>query len=205
MRDCEQEFVEISDEQLATIAKGGDRAARNALYLRNQEAILRMTRWAKRYLREATWAYSDPPLTHEDIEQQTFLVYCELLENWQPGEETFMRVVSRRMPGKLVHYVRDTLAPGKRVQRGSLYIVESEPSAGEEQYSAIETHDEWSPYAGALPDGLWQAVQMRYWRDMSSAQIARKVGRTERTVNRDIAEGLNRLRAALTEGREHAG
>src|SRR5689334_7906509 len=89
------------DEALALLAHGGSRDARNELYMKKQATINRLGSRARRYLRRLSSLYPDPPISTEDIEHQSFIVFCKLLEEWSPESMTFSRFLIARMPGHL--------------------------------------------------------------------------------------------------------
>src|SRR6478609_11155351 len=95
--------------ELAEAACEGNREARNELYMLARPAIHGLGWRARRYLRNASYGYTEPPVTPEDIDQQAFIVFCELLESWPQGDEEFRAYMHRKMPGRLMHYVRASL------------------------------------------------------------------------------------------------
>ena len=64
-------FERWDDDQLAEIAKGGNREARNALYFRHRALLGRLARRAHGFLRVAGWVNRDRVIAvePEDIEQ----------------------------------------------------------------------------------------------------------------------------------------
>src|SRR5205823_5020045 len=103
------------DEALARAAKAGDRAARNALFLRHVELVKQLGGHARRRLRMACWAgHANARLDPEDIDQQAFLAFCEVLAAWQPERgEPFLALLSRKLPWLLRTYLHGMLT-GKR-------------------------------------------------------------------------------------------
>jgi hypothetical protein len=67
-----------TEEILALEAKRGDREARNILYVSLHDVIASRTRPAKRLL--ARLLQASGPIEDEDIDQQAFVIFCDLLD-----------------------------------------------------------------------------------------------------------------------------
>lgn len=207
-RANEAEFAD--GEVLAIEAKAGSREARNALYMQERSHLGRLAGRARRYLRNASWAYAEPPITHEDIEQQAFIIFCELLYAWEPEEQTFRAFLAKRMPGRLMHYVRDSLGPRRIYSPGreAAQVIDEERAA--ERAEAPAGREPWDDVAKrlhleGLPYRLRTALMLRYWDDLPSGEIAERTGRSRRSVNREVSKAVARAREKVLEGWEHAG
>jgi RNA polymerase sigma factor (sigma-70 family) len=192
--DEEVETIESDEERLARGAKEGCREARNDLFLRYRDLIQRLAAPSRRLLlRTVTYRrLANPAIELEDIDQQAFLVFCDVLDEWNPDAERFDERLARRMPGLLLHYVRDTLRYSSRERGG---IEENEPAIAEDG----ELRGALPPYALALPAYLQEAVKLRYIDGLPSASIARLVRRNRRTVHRNLKTALALMRDSLEE------
>lgn len=191
---------EAEDEVLAQAAKQGDREARNALFMRHQPLVRALAGPARRDLRAAILrGYINPILEYADIEQQAFLIFCDLLQCWQPECEPFMALLRRRLPGRLRHYVRDTLhySQSGRV-RGT---VPYQQDVGRENAQVVPSPGgealAWEEHLGSLPALLRRSIELRYGHDLPSTKIGQMVGRSKRTVNRDLRAALLTLRRSV--------
>jgi RNA polymerase sigma factor (sigma-70 family) len=196
----EQERAE--GDALARAAQVGDRAARDELYLRYRQAIRRATEPARRLAAQLdrTGSHIEP----DDLEGEAFIIFCDLLDRWQPGRAPFVPYMLAAMSMRAYHYVRDSnnLRSGKRAVRlaggpdgGDEPHVERE--GAEDATSELDGREGWEALAGRLSDDWRRLVAMRYGQDLSAKRIALEVGRSERTVHRTLQYALNTLREAL--------
>jgi len=193
----EVEAIEREEDRMAGDAKEGCRESRNALFLRSTEPIRRLEAPARRLLLR-TVSYrrlANPAIELEDIHQQAFLVFCKVLDEWNPGVERFEECLTRRMPGYLLHYVRDTLRYSSRERES---IPDHEPVIADDD-AAI---DGLPDYALSLPPTLEQAVRLRYVDGLSCEGIARLVRRNRSTVTRRLGTALALMRDEIQESWE---
>src|SRR5687768_13225106 len=94
------------EESLAILARGGDREARNALYLHHFDLIKSKVGGARHMVADVSKV--DQSIQANDIDQQTFLLFCNLLDRWQQGEP-FHTYLERLLPSQASHFVRDYL------------------------------------------------------------------------------------------------
>ncbi|HUS17120.1 MAG TPA: hypothetical protein VM536_19145 [Chloroflexia bacterium] len=87
---------------LALRAQAGDRAARDTLYLKARQWLLHLAEPAIRTVRAA----AHPGLEPDDVRQELFLIYCDLLASWEPARGPFAGYVGVLLPHRLRHYVR---------------------------------------------------------------------------------------------------
>jgi RNA polymerase sigma factor (sigma-70 family) len=196
---------------LALAAKGGDHPhcvhARNALYLRHLSSINAMLTRAKRIV-AAMWA-TDRSLEVDDVVQQTFLIFCDLLDNWHgnPKQEPFLSYLSRLMPSHASHFVRDTLhyrAKTRVIGHSSRQPVESavdNQAEFDDDSDAIERSNYWSPVSGhSSQSSRW--ITLRYTLGLTTAQIADLCGVSPRTVDRHLKAAITQMRHELQSGWE---
>lgn len=199
----------------AIAAKGGDREARNDLFLEHRAFIERLSRRAKRVAVGVPGGTSS--IEPEDVEQQAFIEFCALLDDWEPGQAPFLPYLARLLPWRLLHYVRRVLRyrSGVRMVPLSLHSGDDEDGPGEqpdiEDESAqrrilgIESSEAWKYHTDVLEDGLRQAVMLRYGLDMSSREIALIQGCSRRTVDRELRTALHRIKRSLEDGFDACG
>jgi len=207
--------IRDEDEGMALVARTGDRAARNALFLRHAVLVKRLTRPAKGMLARISarrWS-GILAIEPQDVEQQAFLVFCRLLNEWDPDRESFTDSLTRRMPGHLLHYVRDSLNYTRRERSFDPFDAEEPAAAGgaaaispghspiEERETAISL----GSYTEELPPGLLRTVMLRYYADLSCNQIAAISHRHRRTVNRNLNTALALMRERMEEEWEGCG
>src|SRR6476469_6110651 len=89
-------------DALAVRAQAGDLAARDQLYARLEPLLGRLAAPAMRWTRALPGAW----LTPEDLRQQTFLAYCDLLRAWQPARAPFEVYLGVALPYRLRRFVR---------------------------------------------------------------------------------------------------
>jgi DNA-directed RNA polymerase specialized sigma24 family protein len=193
--------------RLALRAHAGDRAARNDLYMLLLGSIRRMERRAQRYLRSVSWRHrGGAPLSPEDISQEAFVVFCDLVETWQPSERAFDDYLRARLPSRLLHYVRDTLFQDRAgvhddAEDGG---VESIPAASAPSPERTEWEDYLSGFS-ALSPYLAERLTLRYFSDRSAEQIALAFGQDRRKVYRDLEEARSVVAGALRPDRDSCG
>lgn len=206
-------------ETLARAAHGGNREARNTLYLRHRELISRRTIPAKRLAR--VLERHGASISAEDVEQECFLIFCRLVEEWEPGRVPFAAFLSNMIGRAAYGYVRNlhhlrssrvrwarlseesTEAGSLSVQRGN---TADDAGAGEQSGAvapdpavSVLSDEAWRAFACSLRADRARMVRLRFWEDKSSMQIARIEGCSQRTVNRTLAAVLAHLRATTEE------
>jgi DNA-directed RNA polymerase specialized sigma24 family protein len=168
--------------------------------MKKQATINRLGSRARRYLRRLSSLYPDPPISTEDIEHQSFIVFCKLLEEWSPESMTFSRFLIARMPGHLQHFVRDAVRPARRgwIPGGADDYFDSQFSAEANPEDLVGTFpSDWDEYTSDLPYRLKVGVTLRYWADLPSAQIALMQGQSKRNVDRDLRRALASIKRQL--------
>ncbi len=193
-------------EELAWAARGGDREARNSLFLQYQARIKRLALPAKRMA--ARIALDDMSIEPEDVEQQAFLVLCELLEQWEPERAPFAVYLASVMQWRLGHYVRGaTHSRRKRAIRSHQGGREeaTEPSAMniselmDARLEEVESRQAWHERTSLVSKEAKELLNLRFAEGLSTRQIAAMSGRSKRTVNRGLKAAMSEVRKSLQE------
>jgi RNA polymerase sigma factor (sigma-70 family) len=192
-----------SNEELARAAKDGSEEARNALFLRHRAMINKLASYARKILRIAIQSGRvNVIIGTEDIDQQAFVVFCEALVSWEPLSEPFMKYLKRKMPWRLREYVRDSLV-GKYGDVSNKTLPLETHGDGREEYLLPRANDDadatarWGEHMRSLPLVLRPTIKLRYYHDMTSAQIANLTGHTRRDINRTLHNAIAILRQEL--------
>lgn len=189
--------VDAALSALGCRAAAGDTQALNALYAafapRLEHAIRRAQGAHRRY-------GGDPAIEPEDIAQQAFVVFAELVRGWDDDRE-LSRYVLAYFPWRLSDAVR---AMSDRRERRSLDALPSALLAdGTVEAEAAATLLE--VLAGALPAGEARILLLRVRDGCSWNEIARITGTERRTLFRCWKRLLLRLRASLEPPTSPAG
>ncbi len=198
-------FECYDDEELANAGKVGSHEARNVLYMRHGALIKRLGSYAKKILRIAIYSGRvNVIIDGDDIEQQAFVVFCELLASWEPQSELFMKYLKRRMPWRLREYVHDTLV-SRRGDVSQKTLPLEVHGDGDELYLLPRMNDDvdgttqWGDHIKSLPFDLRATLKLRYYDDLTSAQIADLTGHTRREVDKTLHSAIVILRRELQE------
>ena len=204
--ECVKRFEDLDDEALARVARAGDQAARNALFLRHATLVRRLGSRARRLVRVANWTgWANVPLEPEDVDQQAFVLFCQALVLWRPGgSEPFMVYLRRKLPWLLLRHVHSVLVGrggDPHLQATSFQGWHRDANARHvlDTVEDAEDHIAWDRQMETLPLALRGLVKLRYGDDLKSAQIAGLTGHNKRQVNRKLHEAISILRAGLEE------
>ena len=198
-------------ERLALRARAGDREARNTLFLSQQGLVEILSRRAKGLVRSLEGR--DQSLQPGDIDQQAFLEFCALVEDWEPGLMPFVSYLRRLLPWRLLHYVRRSVRyrSGLRVLPLTSLAQSAGEDAGEsgepgiedvatrDKIISIESRDAWKHHTESLDEAMRRAVSLRYGLGFSSREIASMEGRSRRTVDRDLRTAMQKIKRSLQE------
>lgn len=110
-----------------------------------------------------------------------------------------------RVPEAALGYVRQAVVNGARsalrhrsVVRRSLHVVADDPSAAErEAFEAVGVDTEMIEALRSLPRRMQEVLVLRYWSDLSEAEIAATLGISVGSVKSTASRGVDRLRSAL--------
>lgn len=206
------DYDEARVERAAVSAKADDIDSRNALFMEHYALISRLGRSARRLL----WsAHTDRALQSGDIDQQAFIEFCALLDEWQPGQVPFMAYLATMLPWRLLHYVRRSLHYRSRARLVPLPTVQSgEETADDDNaqteegmefaddgaqhnITRIESSDTWKYHTDPLEDGLREAVRLRYGLGLSSREIASMRGCSRRTIDRELRAAISAIKRKI--------
>ena len=198
-------------ERLALRARAGDREARNTLFLSQQGLVEILSRRAKGLVRSLEGR--DQSLQPGDIDQQAFLEFCALVEDWEPGLMPFVSYLRRLLPWRLLHYVRRSVRyrSGLRVLPLTSLAQSAGEDAGEsgepgiedvatrDKIISIESRDAWKHHTESLDEAMRRAVSLRYGLGFSSREIASMEGRSRRTIDRDLHAAMQQIKRSVQE------
>jgi RNA polymerase sigma factor (sigma-70 family) len=182
------------DRVLTTIAREaqtGDVAARNALYAACQPKIARFVR---RYRFAAGRENACPSFDLEDVAQEAFLVFADLVDDW-PGGESFCAYFLGHFPWRLRNTIRRLGTVNRASTRFGLspgaYLLADGSAMAAEAVMLVQV------IAGRLsaPDGnilIWRILD-----DDSFSTIAQRLGTSRRTVQRAWDRIVADLRRSL--------
>jgi DNA-directed RNA polymerase specialized sigma24 family protein len=210
-QECLKAYEEWDDDALARAARTGDRDARNALYLRHLALVRKLGAYAKNIVRVVTWAgRKNVPIEAEDVDQQAFVAFCDVLAAWSPdGAEAFIHCLKRRLPWLLRHYVDAVLA-----DKGGDSYVRTIPfddlsdddqtkialdKGGPGTSEQAEANVAWGDHMRRVPLMLRETVALRYAYDLTSVKVGHVTGRSKRAINRRLHLALELLRAGMGE------
>ncbi|MEP6775243.1 MAG: sigma factor [Chloroflexota bacterium] len=219
------EYELMSDDDLALAARRGDIPARNALYLRHRDLISRRIAPATRLARNL--AASGAPIDARDVEQEAFIRFCDLIDEWDPTRARFVPFMAAMIWRRTCKYVRQyehlrsrhiRVVPlsripdawrgpekGARNAEGELFDILRTPQSGIFNESGEEAFDEdlnWESLVGTLRVDWKRFVRRRFWDDESCRHIAYREGCSPRTINRGLSAALKQLRCQLDEEKE---
>jgi RNA polymerase sigma factor (sigma-70 family) len=180
--------VDLWLSRLAVQAQQGDRTARNTIFevLRPRFApifwrIQLSSLWSKHEGR--SWLF-------EDLEQEAFLIVCDLIENWRGGESGIVGWLFSRLPWRL----RDVL------RTWTLSMKHESPSLpigleGDDATDMVEIRLVLESVFNRLPAHLAEILQMRVFAGLSDREIAVRLEWSVRTVRRRRYAAYRQARA----------
>ncbi len=181
------------DAQLARLAiqtQAGNLNARNALYLALRPRIassIRKLRYSGNWERVEgrSWLF-------EDLEQEAFLIFCELTNQWNPEPPRFAGYFFSHLPWRLRDRLRSWSATTVRESAALPLDVLTDDIAN----AAVMKETLEAMLATIAPaDAL--VLRLRFIHAMSDAIAARELGICTRTVRRRRMRALKSLRASL--------
>jgi len=195
-------YDEWSDVELVDAARSGDREARNALFMRYRERIKILCLKGKQMA--ISFSESDASITGEDVEQQAFLIFCDLLEGWDVSYGVSFRDYLRKMmPWEAVHYVRSAThyRANHKVRRILTHFetgeIDLQSREAEQSLEEVEDRVAWDDHTEALDDEWRRLIKMRYEQGLTRGEIAALRGYSPRTVNRELRAATDALREKI--------
>ena len=95
---------------------------------------------------------------------------------------------------RVVQWPRPSMLENEEEKAGS-------PSAANPAKQTL-SNASWERRLSVLPDNMRQTVEMRYYNDLTTRQIAQASGRTQRSVNRELRAAISILRQDLEDEQE---
>ncbi|HEY0069117.1 MAG TPA: sigma-70 family RNA polymerase sigma factor [Chloroflexia bacterium] len=198
-------------ERLALRARAGEKEARNALFLSQRGLVEVLSRRAKGLVR--SFEGRDQSLQPADIDQQAFIEFCALVEEWEPGQVPFVAYMRRLLPWRLLHYVRRAVRYRSGVRMLPLTSIQAsaeaygngpgepgvEDEATRDKIISIESSDAWKQHTESLDEALRRAVGLRYGLGYSSREIASIEGRSRRMIDRDLRAAMRQIKRNIEE------
>jgi RNA polymerase sigma factor (sigma-70 family) len=184
--------IDLQLGKLGQRAVDGDRDALNALYA---AYLPRLDNWVRRAHRSCYRTNADPVIEPDDIVQQAYLVFADLMRSWS-GLGSLSAFLIAYFPWRLSDAVRRMSdAHVRRSLDGlpSTLLIDGTVAA-DEAVALLQT------LAGDLPDRQGQVLLLRIRDGLTWDEIARCVGMDRRTVLRDWSRILNQLRSSLIPG-----
>jgi RNA polymerase sigma factor (sigma-70 family) len=184
------DIVDAQLARLASQAQHGDIDARNALYLALRPRIaasIRKLRYSGNWERVEgrSWLF-------EDLEQEAFLIFCELTNQWNPEPPRFAGYFFSHLVWRLRDRLRSWSATTVRESAALLLDVLTDDIAD----AAVMREMLDAKLATIAPaDAL--VLRLRFINGMSDAAAARELGICTRTVRRRRTRALKAIRASL--------
>jgi hypothetical protein len=190
---------------LALEARRGDREARNSLYFEYEDMLKARcgrARWvAEQYLGGAG------PIQGEDVDQQSFILFCDLLDTWTPGAVSFEEHLRRNIGWAALHYVQEALGyrgKGQAARRMTRFtvgeagvVVEPASEGAALQMDEAEARIAWEEHAEGLDDRWKRLIEMKFQEELTTGEISVIDGRARRTINRNMRKAVDAVRARI--------
>jgi RNA polymerase sigma factor (sigma-70 family) len=163
---------------VAREAQTGDPAARNALYTACEPKI---GRFVRRYRVLTTGTGRCPAFDLEDVQQEAFLIFVDLVEDW-PGGDSFCAYFLGHFPWELKNAVRRLATanrPGLHVGMGQHPSLLADGTAAAAEATAL-----LQAVAENMPEPDGDILLWRIRDGDGFAEIARRLGTSRRTAMR---------------------
>ena len=196
-------------EKQALAAKAGDKEARNNLYFQYERLIKTRCRRARRVA--DSFLGGSGPITGDDVDQQSFILFCGLLDTWLPGKLPFEEHLLKNVGGAARHYVRRSLGYRNRcrlvrfTQDEEGAQVERESEGAARQIDQAEERVVWQWQAEGLDERWKRLIEMKFHDELTTGEISVIDGHSRRTINRHLREAMDAVRAKLEEEWEDCG
>ena len=155
------DVVTVAREALA--AKAGDRAARNALFDTFRPEMARfVARYTGRAYESAAWGL-------EDVHQESFLVFVEVLGSW-PGSGDFVAYFYAVFPKRLATAVRRLDGSQPWIRYGIAVEGSDDPS------QRLESRAMLNDFVGLLSPLERRILALHAWESLALPDVARHAG-----------------------------
>jgi RNA polymerase sigma factor (sigma-70 family) len=160
----------------------GDADVRNALFAAFEPRL--------RHLTDNLWRRQlrDWPCERDDLEQEVFVVFCELLARWH-GAGSFAAYVHGAFPWRLREAARRNAPTRPPAQLTAL-----PPLAQDDSWMAAEAIELLEKVAGTLDPFERRLLLLKVRNGFSLRTVARELGVDERTIRRAWRALIRRLR-----------
>ncbi len=181
-----QEYQKKTDDELVTLAQGGDRAAAECLMHRHKETVRRAAR---------KFTFSHPHAEADDLVQEGMIGLYSAIDNYSPAcGKKFKNFVFFCATRKIQSYLRILYrqVPEGEAELGEFDIA-SEEKSPEELLLDGESDAELRRFlARTLSDFEFRVVTM-YLDGMSYAQISEATGKELKSVDNALARAKHKL------------
>jgi RNA polymerase sigma factor (sigma-70 family) len=190
IRERVPEFVDAQLARLAIQTQAGNLDARNALYLALRPRIaasIRKLRYSGNWDRVEgrSWLF-------EDLEQEAFLIFCELTGQWNPEPPRFAGYFFSHLPWRLRDKLRSwSAATARESATLPLDVLSDDIADAAVQREMLEAILATIDPADAL------VLRLRFINGMSEAAVAHELGICTRTVRRRRVRALSAFRLQL--------
>lgn len=178
-----------ADEVLIRRAVAGDKQAFGELYERHLDEVYRYIFYRTADPREA-----------EDLTETVFLKVWEALPRFRPEETSFRTWLYRVAHNLVVDHYR-TRKTATQLEEGSA-LPDPSPSP-EQQIMAREREQQIARWIAKLPPDYQQVLTLRFVQDLSHAETAQILGRSEAAVRVLQYRALRALRKVIAEEQSH--
>jgi RNA polymerase sigma-70 factor (ECF subfamily) len=180
--------VAATDEQLVARALDGDKAAFSALVERYRRTVYAL---AHRMLRQ--------PADAEDAAQETFVRAYVRLATYRPGSNFRAWLLSIT-----AHWCIDQLRRHQPLSLDTYPALDARGDDPESHAIRAERQREVRQQIAALPGHYRQVIEMRYWRDLTYAEVGEAIAAPASTVRMRLFRAHRLMRAGLATGTDGA-
>ena len=184
--------------ELALRAKAGDANARNLLFLAIRPRCAPVLNGVRRH--ELWRSLEGRSWTFNDLEQESFLIFCDLLDHWNGAEPRFAGYFFSRYRWRVFDTLRRwTVTP---LRAGAF---EEAFAVAQNETDAIELRVALSALLAELDESELRLLEWRAIDGRTDAEMARALGVSLKTVRRRRVQAFARARALLIQLEPEAG
>ena len=176
--------LDLSDERLVARALDGDKAAFTALVERYRPPVQAL---AKRMLRH--------PADAEDAAQETFVRAYVRLATFRPGSNFRAWLLAIT-----AHWCIDQLRRHHPLPLDACQSLDARDDSPETQAVRAERRREVRRQIAALPAHYRQVIELRYWQDLTYAEVGDALAEPASTVRMRLFRAHRLMRAGLAGG-----